>query len=121
MVTKNIAFKHTNSDTDASIRPLVEQKLAGLARYVGNETDVKTDVEFEKVSSSKSGKLCRVEVNIAVRGEIFRAEATEETFEAALDVVKDELDREMDRSQKKRNSLLRRGGRKLKEMMRYGK
>jgi ribosomal subunit interface protein len=121
MVTQNITFKHTNSDTDASIRPLVEQKLAGLEKYIGNETDVRTEVEFEKVASHRSGAICRVEVNIFVGGDVYRSETVQETFEAALDIVKDELDQEMRRAHKKRNSLIRRGGRKLKEMIRFGK
>lgn len=121
MVTKNITFKHTNSDTDATIRPVVAQKLAGLEKYIGGETDVRTEVEFEKVPSHKTGNVCRVEINIFVAGDVFRAETTEATFEAALDVVKDELDQEMRRTHKKRNSLFRRGGRKLKEMIRFGK
>lgn len=121
MALTNITFKHTNSGTDGSIHDFVTQKLASLAKYVGDETDVRTEVEFEKIASHNSGAICRIEVNIWVGGTLYRAENTQETFEAAVDVVRDELDQEMRKAHKKRHSLLRRGGRKIKEMMRFGR
>lgn len=120
MAFKNITFKHTNSGTNGSIHQFVSQKLAVLEKYVGNETDVRVEVEFEKDAPQKTGPICRVEVNIWVAGVLFRAETTQETFEAAVDVVKGDLDQEMRKAHKKRNSLLRRGGRMIKEMMRFG-
>lgn len=121
MITQNITFKHAGTETDASIRPFVIEKLASLEKYVGDETDVRTEVEFEKIASHKSGMICRVEINIFVGGRVFRSASEQTTYEAALDVVKDELDQEMRRDHEKRNSLIRRGGRKIKEMMRLGR
>ncbi len=121
MITQNITFKHTGTDTDASIRPLIIQKLAALEKYTGGETDVRTEVEFDRVAAHKSGMICRVEVNIFVGGKIYRSAAEQATYEAAFEVVKDELDQEMRRAHEKKNSLIRRGGRKIKEMIRFGK
>ncbi len=121
MSLKNITFKHNNSGTSNSIHSFVSQKLASLEKYIGDETDVKVEVEFEKVVSHKSGPICRVEVNIWVAGTLYRAQNTQETFEAAVDVVKDELDQAMRKKSEKKGSLIRQGGRKLKEMMRFGR
>ncbi len=121
MVFQNITFKHTNSNTDSRIHGFVSQKLSPLEKYVGDETDVRCEVEFEKVAPQKSGNVCRVEVNIWVAGTLYRAEAVGETSESAVDIVRDELEQEMRKAHKKRNSLLRRGGRKIKEMVRFGK
>lgn len=121
MVFQNITFKHTNSDTSNSIHDLVSQKLTVLEKYIGDETDVKCDVEFEKVASQNSGAICRVEVNVWVGGVLYRAESTQTTYEAAVDIVKDELDYEMRKAHKKRNSMMRKGGRMIKEIMRFGK
>jgi len=120
MVFPNITFKHTNSDVKASMQELVAQKLAVLQKYIGEETDVRCEVEFERVTSHKSGMICRVEVNIWVAGVLYRADTTQMTFEAAIDIARDELDHEMRKAHKKRNSLIRRGGRKIKEMLRRG-
>jgi ribosomal subunit interface protein len=120
MAFQNITFKHTNSDTNSSIREFTSQKLATLDKYIGDETDVRCEVEFEKVTSQKTGPICRTEVNIWLRGTLFRSEVTQETFEAAVNLVRDELDYEMKKAHKKHHSLIRKGGRKIKEMMLFG-
>lgn len=121
MIQHDITFKHTNSETNSRIHDFVRQKLSILDKYLGGETDVKIEVEFEKLVSHKSGPICRVEVNVWRVGKLYRAEATEMTFEAAIDVVKDYIDQEMKRSNEKHTSLLRRGSRKLKDMMRFSR
>ena len=120
MIFPNITFKQTNSGIGEATQNTVTQKLTVLQKYMADANDVRCEVEFEKVTSHKSGMICRVEVNLWVEGELFRAENTQTTFEAAIDAVRDELDQEMNKSHKKRHSLMRRGGRKIKEMMRWG-
>lgn len=121
MVFKNITFKHTDSGIDSKIHELVSQKLSPLQKYVNDNVEVRIDVEFEKVAAQKSGPICRVEVNFWVGVTLYRAEATQVTYEAAVDVVKGELDQEMRRAHNKQTSLIRKGGRAIKEMMRFGK
>lgn len=121
MMQHNITFKHTNSEKDSRIHDFVRQKLSVLDKYLSNETAVQIEVEFEKLVSHKTGPICRVEVNVWKAGKLYRAEATEMTFEAAIDVVKDYIDQELKRSTEKRTSLLRRGSRKIKEFMQFGR
>ncbi|MEZ4195640.1 MAG: ribosome-associated translation inhibitor RaiA [Candidatus Paceibacterota bacterium] len=121
MIFQNITFKHTNTETDSRIHDLVSQKLATLEKYVSPDEEVRVEVEFEKEASHKSGPICRVEVNLWVAGTLYRASTTEESYEAAVDVVKSELDQEMKKAHKKKHSLIRKGGRMIKDMMRFGK
>lgn len=121
MSFQNITFKYTNCDTSSSLESIVSQKLSSLEKYVGAETDVRCEVEIQKSTAHKSGPNCRVEVNIWVAGALYRAEASKETFEAAVDAVRDDLNLEMRKANEKQDSLLRRGGRKIKEMMRFGR
>jgi len=121
MALLNITFKHTNCSKDSRLDDYLAEKLASLEKYVGGETDVKIDVEFEKVAPHQSGPVFRVEVNFWLAGNLYRGESTKDTFEAAADEVKNELDQEMRRATTKRTSLFRRGSRKIKEMMRFGK
>ena len=116
----DIIFKHTNVTESNDIDSLIEQKLSLLERYIGNETDVKCEVEFEKIAPHNSGDVHRVEVNFWLAGKMHRAEATEATFEAAIDVVKDELDRELNKEHDKHQTLVRKGGREIKEAIRFG-
>lgn len=121
MTFKNITFKHTNTDTDRSIHELVSQKFSTLEKYVGEGIESRVEVEFEKVAPHKSGPVCRMEANVWIAGTLYRAEATKDNFESAVDAVKDELDQVMKKAHKKRTSMFRKGGRMIKEMMRFGR
>jgi ribosomal subunit interface protein len=119
MSFQNIAFKHTNIGVDSALDGYVAEKLDTLAKYV-NAEEAKVEVEYEKVASHRQGDVCRVEVNISAGRDYYRSENTKETFEAAINLVRDELEKEMDKNHKRRISLFRRGARKIKEMMRFG-
>jgi len=115
-----INFKFTNTATDQNLQDLVTQKFQSLERFVGDETDVKCDVEFEKVTDQQSGNVFRMETNLWCHGTMYRAEATLGSFEQSVDEVRDQLDKELRRANDKNLSLLKKGGRKLKEMLRFG-
>lgn len=110
-------FKATNTEVDEALQELLTQKFQSLTKYIGDESDVKCEVEFEKVTHSQSGNVHRVETNLWLAGTLYRAEATEGAFEKAIDEVRDELDKELRRAHKKRDDLAKEGGRKIKEMM----
>lgn len=116
-----IQFKATNTELIGSLQDIMEQKLHSLEKFIGDETDLKCQVEFEKVTAQNSGPIYRVETNLYVGGKLFRAESTETTFEEAIDEVRNELDKELRRSNKKRETMFKKGGRAIKEMMRFGK
>ena len=88
-----IIFKHNNTRVENDLHILAEQKLSSLSKYIGDETDVKCEVEFERITSHHSGDTHCVEVNLWLAGEMYRATSTKETFEAAIDIVRDELER----------------------------
>ena len=116
-----INIKATNIELTEELTSLVEQKLAPLEKFLPeNETDIKCDVELEKVTEQQSGRIYRAEVNLFVKGHTYRAEATEDQMEKAVDSMRDEVKKEIRRSNRKRESLIKRGGRKIKEMMRFG-
>jgi ribosomal subunit interface protein len=114
----NLHFKRTNCGTDARLENYIEEKLAFLHKFQDQAELV--GVEIEKIAHHKTGAVCRIEVNVKQNGKVYRAEATEDTFEAAIDLVKDELIAELRKVQGKRHSLWRNGARRLKEMMRRG-
>ena len=115
-----IQYKATNTELDEGLARLVDQKFESLARYVGEETDVKCEVEFEKETAHQSGEVFRVEANLFLAGKLYRAEASEISFEKSIDEVRSELDKELRRSFKKHETLVKKGGRKIKEMLRFG-
>jgi len=83
---------------------------------------VKCDVEVGKRSEHhQSGDIYRAEVNITEDGKLFRAEATGESINAAIDKVRDEMEKQLRRHKKKKDSLLRRGGARVKGMLKFGR
>jgi ribosomal subunit interface protein len=116
----NIIFKNTDVTVKRSLQDLVEQKLTSLEKYIGDETDIKCEVEFEKVAPHNSGDIYRVEINLWLAGKMYRAESVKSTYEAAVDLVRDDLDRDLSKDHDKRQTLRRKGGREIKEAMRAG-
>ena len=115
-----IQYKATNTKLNGGLQNLLEQKFQSLEKYIGDETDVKCAVEFEKVTTQQSGKVFRTEANLFIAGKLYRADATEFSFEESIEEVRAELDKELRRANKKRDTLMRRGGRKIKKMIRFG-
>ena len=120
MTFPTINYKATNTELDERLQTLMDQKLSTLQKFIGDETDVKCQVEFEKVAPKQNGLVYRVEANLYLKGKLYRAEATEISFEAAIEEVRSELDKELRRAGDKRDTLVKRGGRRIKEMLRFG-
>ncbi len=121
MVFPTIQFKATNTVLEGTLQDLVVHKFATLERYIGTATDLTCEVEFEKIGLHQNGMIHRVEANFYRDGQLFRAEATEDSFEKAIDKVRSELDAAMNSTLKKRETLVKRGGRAIKDMLRFGK
>ena len=117
----NIQYKATNVRIDEKWRDQVEAKFATLSKFLGSNTDSTCHVEFELMSAHQSGNLCRFEATLFAHGKIFRAEATEHTFENAIDVVRKDLERELGKAHQKHDTLIMRGRRKIKDFLRFGK
>jgi ribosomal subunit interface protein len=119
MAFPKITEKATNIELTAGLSSLIEQKLTPIGRLIPNDaTDAYCRVELEKLTEHVSGKIYRFEANLFAGGKKYYAEATEEQVEKAIDTVRDELKRELERSHGKQQSLLKRGGQALKRMLR---
>lgn len=114
-----INFKKTNVEIEDKLVELMEQKLRSLEKFIGEAPTI-CDVEFEKVTHHQTGNVHRVEVNLDLNGKLYRAEAVSDTFEKAIDEVRGELDNKLRSESGKKETLLKKGGRKLKELLRFG-
>jgi ribosomal subunit interface protein len=121
MTLPTIKYKATNTELQNHLMNLVEEKFTTLDKYIGEETDVSLEVEFKKEAPHQNGDVYRFEANLWLRGKLYRADAVESNFEKAIAHVRDGLDTELLRHHKKSESLVRRGGRKIKEILRFGK
>lgn len=121
MTFPTIKYKATNTELQNHLKDQVEEKFRTLHKYFGDVTDVKIEVEFEKEAPHQHGNVFRFEANVWLKGRLYRAEATEDSFEKSIARVRGELDTEILRRHKKSESLMRKGSRKIKEMLRFGK
>ena len=116
-----INYKLTQAEVTEHLKSVTENKLRSLEKFIGEAPTI-CDVEFERVTNHhQQGDIHRVEVNLEVNGKLFRATATADSFEKAVDEVRAELDEEMRRARGKEDTMLKKGGRRFKELLRWGR
>lgn len=110
-----IIIKATNIRLTDEIRSYLAEKINSLEKYLsGRFVEVRAEVGQIK-RGQKQGEIFRAEVNIKSDEDFFRAEQTEENIFAAIDLVKDELKREIYQTKDKKIALQRRGARAWKK------
>ncbi len=119
MAFPQIQIKTTHTEIDERLKDLVHHKLQSLEKFLKRVEDVRCDVELEKLTDHHTGNIFRAEVNLFVGGTLYRGEATQDSFEKAIDEVRGEIKKELRRASGKRESLYKRGKRKIKEMIRW--
>jgi len=117
MTFPTINFKFNDMPEAQALADLVQQKYETLEKYLHGDESVSCEVEFEKVTPQQNGQIHHLEVNIKIDGTLYRAEATEESYEKAIDEVRDELDKELRRAKEKQATLKKQAGREAKEQM----
>lgn len=116
-----IIIKATNTKLSPSLSQYIEEKIGGLDKFLRNYSQelVKAKVEISKVTrDQRHGEIFRAEVNLNIEGRLIRAEETAESLMAAIDLVKDELSREVRRSKNKKMTQFIRGARSWKKFWR---
>ena len=114
-----INIKKTNYEMPEMVGEYVEKKLAAIEKFLDeSEGEAICDAELEHKYAQRHGRVFRAEINLNVHGEFFRVEAKEESMNAAIDAVHDEILRRLRKSKTKFMSRIRRGGEKIKKMLR---
>ena len=111
--------KGTNLSITPEIRDYLYKKLEHLKKFIqGAEANALAEVELGKISNHhKSGDIFRAEINLHLAGENWRAVSEQSDLLAAIDIAKDEMVRELQSGKDKRVSLLRRGGARVKGLL----
>jgi len=113
----NINFNYNNHAEAQTLTNIAEQKLSTLHKFISNGQTVLCEAEFDKVAANNKGAIFQFAVNLQVEGDLYRAEAVEESFEAAVDEVRDELDKKLRRNKSKKDTLGKKAGRALKQLI----
>lgn len=116
----NIRFKATNMELTPAIRDYAETKVRMLERLLdARDEDPFVQVEIGKTTQHhQSGEIFRAELDLSTSHTKLRATSEKEDLYAAIDTAKDELEYEIQKGKEKRTSMLRKGGRIMKNLMR---
>ena len=113
-------IKETNITLSDHEREFIEEKFSVLEKYRNGEEAFMCDVEVERSNRHLTGDVVRAEINVTLRGNVYRSEATRDTLMNALDEVREDIVREIREAQDKKKSLFKRGAHKVKRMMGMG-
>lgn len=116
----NIKIRATNFDITPAIEEYVTSKVSSLQKFLGGgEEDILCEVEIGRTTRHhKSGDIFRAEINIVKPGnkQVF-VFAEESDLYAAIDIVRDEAEREIVSQKQKRETLIRRGSARIKNLL----
>ena len=109
--------------TEAIRAYVVERLQDGAAKFTTHFDADGTELSVECGRTSnhhKNGDVYRCEAQLSAPGNLlFRAEATKDDLYAAIDAVKNELQRQVKDQEKKNRSKSRRGGAFMKKLRSY--
>ena len=114
------SIKTTRLTLTPAISDYIDKKIVDIEKLIDkNDESAAAQIEIEKTTAHhNSGNIFRAEINVHIAGKDFRAEATKEDLYAALDAVKDEITRELSSHKSKKQTLIKKGGRALKNYLR---
>ena len=117
--------KGINMQITPDIKDYLYKKLAHLEKYINPaDESVLCEVELGKISNHhKNGDVFKTEINLHIAGKNLRAVSEMDELFASIDVAKDEMVRELQTNKDKRVSLMRKGGAKIKNIIKgvFGK
>ncbi len=114
-----IHFKGTNYEITSAVTGLATKKIEALKKYLGkNAAGAYAYVDLGKETEAhQKGRIWYTDINLDSDGKRFYAKATEENLETALDKTVAELGRELRSASERKQSLVRKGGALLKNLM----
>ena len=111
-------IKATNIELTPAISAYVEKKLSALEKYLLSSPDAVVQVEVGKSTQHhKNGNVFRAEVHVTGGGYDLYAVSEQPDLYAAIDLVKDEIVDKTLHEKGKKETITRRGARRVKEMM----
>lgn len=112
--------KHmVNIDNQDVVIDYAHNRLDQLHKYLGDDSGIKWHLKMERAGGSQSGDdVYKVDVRLTTSKKNYGATATGSTAETAIDEVKQEIEKKITHHGDKKMTLLKRGGRVAKRMLR---
>jgi len=97
-------FFAKNLKMDDKSRAYLDAKMEKLRKF--QEQIISCNVELDRDTKSQSGNIFRAEINLAVKGKLFRAEANAKTITAAIDMAQEKITNQMAKLKDKREAKM---------------
>jgi len=114
------SIKTKNFESTEEIENYLDKKLKSLEKFLSsfNRDLVKVEVEIGRTTKHhQAGDIFRAEINLSINGKLFRVESEQESLYAAIDEVRDDLEREIKKFKEKRETIFIRGARSIKKKL----
>ena len=113
----NINIRTSGIELTEAIRTYIDKKIGALEKHLGTDA-ANTTVEIGKSANHhKPGDLVYAEVRIMGDGVNLFAKQESHDLYKAIDLVEDEMKRELDKKRGKELDLSRKGGRTMKDVL----
>lgn len=114
----NINIKTTNVTLTAPITDYVNKRLKKISKLLEDDTTAQCDMELARTTEHhQKGPIFKAEIHIVALNKNLYATAEREDLYAAIDGVRDEILRELKENKEKNISFIRRGGARVKAMV----
>jgi len=116
-------IKATNTTLTTAITDYVNAKLSKsvLEKFAGQSEIFSVEVDIGKTTGHHThGEIFRAEINVSVKGKVLRAVSDKEDLYSAIDDVRDEIIEVLRDTKTKKDTLWKRGARRIKNMLRWG-
>jgi ribosomal subunit interface protein len=113
-----INIKTTVLDLTPAISDYVEKRFEAIEKFFSDDSTAQFDIELARTTNHhKNGDIFRAEIHIVAKGVNTYASAEKEDLYIAIDTVRDEVLRKVKSSNEKHRSLVRRGGARIKNII----
>jgi ribosomal subunit interface protein len=111
--------KGTNMQITSEIRDYLYKKLEHIEKFIDpDDESVLCEVELGKTTNHhKSGEVYKTEINLHISGKNLRVVSEMEDLFSSIDIAKDDMVRVLQSNKDKKVSLIRRGGAKIKNIL----
>ncbi len=114
----NTNVKTTNISLTPAISEHITKRLEKISKLVESDPAVKCDVEVGRTTGHHNkGDIFRAEIHIVGSHKNAYASAEQSDLYTAIDIVRDDIVRELTGAKEKYTSRVRRGGARVKAMM----
>lgn len=118
-------IKTTNLKLNSEINKNIDEKVEHLKKFISLKEDEAPilDIELENKHGNhhRKGFIYRTELNFEYNGQLFRTESEAEDLLVSFNDAHDEMVRRIRKNREKKTDLIRKGAKKIKKMMRFGK